>query len=296
MVLALGKLGGRELNYHSDLDLMLIYEGDGRTGPPASATRFDRCEPTDNFHFFTELAQRIIRAASYLGPMGRLYQVDMRLRPTGKSGSLVLPLCEFRRYFAAGPAPAQGGAQLWERQALTRARVVHGDADFGAEVMGAVAEAACALPWRPELADEIMAMRERLEASRGPRDLKRGPGGVVDVEFLVQLFQLKYGRERPDLRKPNTWEALEALRSAGLLSEEEHAALRDGYDFLRRVQGRLRIVHNRSVDEAPEAAEELDKLARRLGHESGGRFVAERDKHTKQIRELFRRLVERERG
>ena len=107
VVLALGKLGGRELNYHSDLDLMLIYEGDGRTGPPASATRFDRCEPTDNFHYFTELAQRIIRAASYLGPMGRLYQIDMRLRPTGKSGSLVLPLCEFRRYFAAGPAPAR---------------------------------------------------------------------------------------------------------------------------------------------------------------------------------------------
>ncbi len=237
VVLALGKLGGRELNYHSDLDLMLIYEGDGRTGPPPDATRFDRYESTDNFHYFTELAQRMIRAASYLGPMGRLYQIDMRLRPTGKSGSLVLPLCEFRRYFAAGSDQEQGGAQLWERQALTRVRVVHGDADFGAEVMAAVAEAACALPWRPELADEIVAMRERLESSRGPRDLKRGPGGVVDVEFLVQLFQLKYGREQPELRKPNTWEALEALRSAGLLSEEEHVALRDGYDFLRRSAG-----------------------------------------------------------
>jgi glutamate-ammonia-ligase adenylyltransferase len=291
-LLALGKLGGRELNYHSDLDLMLVYEGDGRTGPPPDATRFDRCEATDNFQYFTELAQRIIRAASYVGPMGRLYQVDMRLRPTGKSGSLVLPLSEFRRYFA----PVDGGAQLWERQALTRARAVHGDADFGAEVMAASMEAAGALPWRPELADEITAMRERLEASRGPRDLKRGPGGVVDVEFLVQLFQIKYGRERPDLRKPNTWEALEALHAAGLLNAEEFAALRDGYDFLRRVQSRLRIVHNRSVDEAPHDPDQLDKLARRLGFESGGRFMAELEKHTKQIRELFRRLVARERG
>ncbi len=282
VVLALGKLGGRELNYHSDLDLMLVYEGDGRTGPPPDATRFDRYESTDNFHFFTELAQRMIRAASYLGPMGRLYQIDMRLRPTGKSGSLVLPLCEFRRYFDAGPAEPHGGAQLWERQALTRARMVHGDADFGAEVVAAVAEAACALPWRPEFADEIVAMRERLESSRGPRDLKRGPGGVVDVEFLVQLFQLKYGRGRPELRRPNTWEALEAFRSAGFLDEEEHAALRDGYDFLRRVQGRLRIVHNRSVDEAPEAAEEQDKLARRLGYDAGGRFLADLEKHTRQ--------------
>ncbi|HBI42757.1 MAG TPA: bifunctional [glutamate--ammonia ligase]-adenylyl-L-tyrosine phosphorylase/[glutamate--ammonia-ligase] adenylyltransferase, partial [Planctomycetales bacterium] len=299
VVLALGKLGGRELNYHSDLDLMLIYEGDGRTKPPPGATRFDRYEATDNLHFFTELAQHIIRAASYLGPMGRLYQIDMRLRPTGRSGSLVLPLAEFRRYFAAepdGPTHPHGDAQLWERQALTRARVVHGDADFASEVTDAVANAACALAWRPELADEIVAMRERMEAGRGARDLKRGAGGVVDVEFLVQMFQLKYGRERPALRMPNTWEALDALLAAGLLSAEEHAALQTGYDFLRRVQGRLRIVHNRTLDELPEAMEEVNKLARRLGYEAGGAFLAELDKNTKQIRNLFIEVVARERG
>ncbi len=299
VLLALGKLGGRELNYHSDLDLMLIYEGAGRTGPPPEAARFYRCEPTDNIHLFTELAQRVIRAASCMGPMGRLYQIDMRLRPTGKSGSLVLPLDEFRRYFAAqpdGPARPHGAAQLWERQALTRARVVYGDAGFGVEVMAAATEAACALAWRPELADEIVAMRERLETGRGPRDIKRGRGGVVDVEFLVQLFQLKYGKERPELRRPNTWEALDALRSGKLLDAEEHAALRAGYDFLRRVQSRLRIVHNRSVDEAPSAPEEVEKLARRLEYESGERFLADLEKHTKQIRELFLRFVARERG
>src|SRR5262249_18819556 len=134
IVLALGKFGAREMNYHSDLDLMMIYEGDGRTAPPAGASRHERYEATDNFHYFTELAQRIIKALSHIGPMGRLYQVDMRLRPTGKSGSLVLPLCEFRRYFTAGagsPSHPEGGAQLWERQALTRARVVWGDSDFG---------------------------------------------------------------------------------------------------------------------------------------------------------------------
>jgi [glutamine synthetase] adenylyltransferase / [glutamine synthetase]-adenylyl-L-tyrosine phosphorylase len=299
VVLALGKLGGRELNYHSDLDLMLIYEGDGRTKPPPGATRFDRYEATDNLHFFTELAQHIIRAASYLGPMGRLYQIDMRLRPTGRSGSLVLPLAEFRRYFAAesdGPTHPHGDAQLWERQALTRARVVHGDADFAEEVANVTANAACALAWRPELADEIVAMRERMEAGRSPHNLKRGPGGVVDVEFLVQMFQLKYGRERPVLRTPNTWEALDALLAAGLLSAEEHAALQTGYDFLRRVQSRLRIVHNRSLDELPEPIEEVDKLARRLGYEAGGSFLAELDKNTKQIRKLFIEIIGRERG
>ena len=220
------------MSYHSDLDLMLVYEGDGRTAPPPGATRFDRFELTDNFHFFTELAQRIIQATSYLGPMGRLYQVDMRLRPTGKSGSLVLPLAEFRRYFAAtggrpalGAAGADAGARGLRRRGVRPARSWR-----------PWRTAAYGLPWRPELADEIRDMRERLEASRSDRDLKRGFGGIVDVEFLVQLFQLKYGRDLPALRTPNTWEALDALRDAGLLTAEEHAALRAGYDFLRLVR------------------------------------------------------------
>src|SRR5262249_57733041 len=99
------------MSYQSDLDLIVVYEGDGKTGPPPWASRFDRFELTDNFHFFTELARRIIRAVSHHGPLGRLYHVDMRLRPTGQSGSLVIPLGGFRRYY-------QEGAQLWERQAL----------------------------------------------------------------------------------------------------------------------------------------------------------------------------------
>src|SRR5262249_39603442 len=230
VLLGLGKLGGRELSYHSDLDLILVYEGDGRTAPPPGSSRFDQFELTDNFHFFTELAQRIIRAMSYLGPMGRLYQVDMRLRPTGRSGSLVMPLTEFRRYYETG------GAQLWERQALTRARVVCGDAEFGTDVMAAVAEGAYGVTWRPELAEEIRSMRMRLEASRSERDLKRGFGGIVDVEFLVQLFQLKYGGRLPALRTPNTWDALEALRAPGVLSEDEFAVLWSDYNFLRQVE------------------------------------------------------------
>jgi glutamate-ammonia-ligase adenylyltransferase len=296
VLLGLGKLGGREMSYHSDLDLILVYEGDGRTGPPAGVSRFDRFELTDNFHFFTELAQRIIKATSYLGPMGRLYQVDMRLRPTGKSGSLVIPLTEFRRYYE------EGGAQLWERQALTRARVVYGDDEFGRDVMEAVAQGAYGLPWRPELAEEIGRMRERLEASRSERDLKRGFGGIVDVEFLVQLFQVKTGRELPQLRCANTWEALEALRASGLLTAEEHDTLRASYDFLRQVESRLRIVHNVSSDELPQAAEDVEKLARRLGFEespagsASDRFLAELERHTTQTRELFLRLVARERA
>jgi glutamate-ammonia-ligase adenylyltransferase len=295
-LLGLGKLGGREMSYHSDLDLILVYEGDGRTGPPAGANRFDRYELTDNFHFFTELAQRIIKMTSYPGPMGRLYHVDMRLRPTGKSGSLVCPLQAFRRYYG------EGDAQLWERQTLTRARVVYGDVAFACEVREAVQHGAYDLAWRPEMAEAIREMRERLEASRSERDLKRGFGGIVDVEFLVQLFQLKYGHDVQALRTPNTWEVLKALRTAGLITEAEHATLLVGYNFLREVGSRLRIVHNRALDELPENLDDVEKLARRLGFEghatgsAGEQFLAKLERHTGQIRELFLQLVARERA
>jgi glutamate-ammonia-ligase adenylyltransferase len=295
VLLGLGKLGAGELNYHSDLDLILVYEGDGRTGPPTGASRFDHFESIDNFHFFTELAQRIIKAASFQGPMGRLYQIDMRLRPTGKSGSLVIPLAEFRRYYE------EGGAQLWERQALTRARVVHGDEEFGREVMAVVEKGAFGLAWKPELIDEVLTMRRRLEASRTERDLKRGFGGLVDIDFLVQVFQLKYGARVPAVRTPNTWKALNALRETGFLTQEQHSILRDSCKFLLRVQSRLRIVQNRSLDELPQGEAEVEKLARRLGFETtaqdtaGGLFLSELERHTRQTRELFLRLLERER-
>src|SRR5204863_4715587 len=126
-VVALGKLGGRELSYHSDLDLVLVYEGDGRTRPVGISD--ERFAVTDNSHYFVELMRRVIRVASAHGPLGRLYHIDMRLRPTGGSGSLAVSLAEFQRYYYYG-----GGAQLWERQALTKARAVAGDPAFAADV------------------------------------------------------------------------------------------------------------------------------------------------------------------
>src|SRR5204862_8133153 len=133
-------------------DLLLIYAADGTT------TRGE-----SNQLYFTELAQRVIKTASQMGPMGRLYEVDMRLRPTGKSGSLVLPLAEFRRYFA-GPR-----CQLWERQALARARVVRGSTPFADEVTDAIRIATLGPAWAPALVDEVRPMRPKLELTAGPR-------------------------------------------------------------------------------------------------------------------------------
>ena len=113
IVLAMGKFGGCEINYHSDLDMVFLYEADGGTFHARRSRRSG--ETTTNQHFFSELGQRVIKAGSQLGPHGRLYEIDPRLRPTGKSGALATSLAEFRRYFA------EGGGQLWERQALCKA-------------------------------------------------------------------------------------------------------------------------------------------------------------------------------
>jgi glutamate-ammonia-ligase adenylyltransferase len=215
----------------------------------------------------------------------------MRLRPTGRSGSLVVPLAEFRRYYA------DGNAQLWERQALTRARVVYGNESFGQEVMQVVHEAAYGPGWDPKYADEIRHMRERLEASRSDRDLKRGFGGIVDIEFIVQMFLLKHGKEHPEIRSANVRSALNALQEAQLITLVVRDELLANYDFLRRIESRLRMVHNFSQDELPEGADDLEKLARRLEYtpEPSGKatvvFLEEMEGRTRRTRQLFEELL-----
>jgi glutamate-ammonia-ligase adenylyltransferase len=279
VLLGLGKLGGREISYHSDLDLLLIYADDGTT-MRGEANRL----------YFTELAQRVIRVASRMGPMGRLYEVDMRLRPTGKSGSLVLPLAEFRRYFAGA------GCQLWERQALARARVVRGGPPFAEEVADAVRSAMLGPAWCPELTDEVRAMRQKLESTAGPRSLKRGPGGLTDVEFAVQLLQLKYGREHPTILVPNVWEAIDAMSAAHVLPPGDSAVLRDGYSFLRLVEARLRIVTDRPLTELPEEPDHQAKLAHRLGFDGPAAFLAALRKTTATVRQCYDAITLRERS
>lgn len=166
--------------------------------------------------------------------------------------------------------------------------------------MAAVHEAAYGLAWRPEYVDLVRHMRKRLEASRGERDLKRGFGGIVDVEFLIQLLQIKYGRTHPAICRPNTWQSLEALAREGLLAPTHYEELRENYDFLRRIEGRTRIVYNLAQDELPSRPEDLEKLARRLGYEANDQgtaadhFWRELEHRTTRSRALFLELTEKE--
>lgn len=286
VILAMGKFGGRELNYHSDLDLVFLYEAEGHTTPIHPSMR---SQTTSNQHFFSELAQRIIRTGSRLSAYGRLYEVDARLRPTGKSGILATSLDEFRRYFC------EGTAQLWERQALCKGRSVYGSPRAAKSAQATVAEAAFEHPWKPEYAEEIRQMRRRLEDTASGSDLKRGPGGIVDIEFLVQMYQLKHGRKITRIRKPNTLDAIKALGSTGILSDDDAQFFTRSYRFLRTMEGRLRLINATARDKLPEEPTELARLAYLVRHGNAEALLTEFEKYTYETRRRFTRLFELER-
>ena len=179
--------------------------------------------------------------------LGPLYRADTRLRPHGASGPLSTTLDAFREYY-------RSSARAWERLALTRARVVHSRGRFGREVAAAVREILAEPCDHSRLARDVFRMRKKLEESAGPNDLRRGPGGLFDIEFLLQFLQLRHAPDHPETLKSNAWDALGALRKAGLLGDVAHAELVEAYEFRRTIEGRLRIVHNRPVGELPELA------------------------------------------
>ncbi|HUT92396.1 MAG TPA: bifunctional [glutamate--ammonia ligase]-adenylyl-L-tyrosine phosphorylase/[glutamate--ammonia-ligase] adenylyltransferase [Thermoguttaceae bacterium] len=282
-ILAMGKFGGREMNYHSDLDLVFLYEADGDTVHPE---RPDRGTGTSNQHFYSQLAQRVIKTTSRLSAYGRLYEIDARLRPTGKSGALATSLDPFAHYFRSGDG------RLWERQALCKARVVVGSPRIAEATRAVVARAAFEHPWRPTHADEIRHMRHRLEETATGENLKRGAGGIVDVEFLVQMLQLKHGRKTPEVRIPNTLDALEALHEAGHLATEDFKLFATSYRFLRTLEGRLRLVSLTARDKLPEDPTELAKLAHLLRCPSTDALLADFERYTRETRRRFDRVFD----
>jgi glutamate-ammonia-ligase adenylyltransferase len=281
VILAMGKFGGREPNYHSDLDIIFVYEFDGMTRHDSRAQRH---ETTTNQHFFSELGQRIIKFVNQLGPHGRLYELDPRLRPTGKSGALAVSVEEFSKYFA------EGQGQLWERQALCRARPVFGSPRARARVIEAVRRAIIEPAWQPENAQEIHRMRLRLEETASDRNIKRGRGGTVDIEFAVQLLQLRHAADNPQVVVPSTFEALDALRQAGYLLEDDHNYFSKSYRFLRSVEARLRLMNTAARHDLPESDADWAKLAYLLGRPDCHSLLADCRRYTSENRTRFERL------
>jgi glutamate-ammonia-ligase adenylyltransferase len=281
-VLGLGKLGGAELGYAADLDVVFVYSADGDTDGP---------RPIANVELMSRWAQRLMSGLHAVTPRGRLYELDTRLRPSGSQGLLVSSLDGWRQYH-------RGEAALWERQALIKLRPVAGDAALGAQVAALAAEFVWGAP--PEavggpraIATELAAMRDRIERELGsPGDLKTGPGGVIDVEFAAQLLQLVHGHRVPALRTSSTIAALAAARAAGLAAARDLELLDHGYRFLRTIEHRLRVVHDRPEHRLPTTVLELDRLARRTGLPSGAELLDRLDHWRREIRAAYARIVD----
>lgn len=259
-VLGLGKLGGREMGYGSDLDLLFLYGGPGQsTGGRRGAI--------DAQEHFSRLAQRLISYLTLPLGEGALYEIDTRLRPSGRQGMLVTSLGAFRGYHETRGA-------VWERQALTRARAVAGPEAFRSRVDAAVEAAAYAPLPGVDLAREIRRMRRRMETeiadeAEARYDPKAGRGGVVDVEFVVQYLLLRHGPGDPAIRRRQVPGALRALEAGGYLAPASARRLLEAYRFLRRLENRLRIVHDRPIGHLPQGRRDLDALARRMGYHGG---------------------------
>ena len=275
-VLALGKLGGRELGYAADLDVVFVYTGaEDDTDDGAAVEWFSRC------------AQRLLGALRQRTARGRLYEVDTRLRPSGTQGLLVTSLAGWRRYH-------QEDARLWERQALTKLRAVAGDRALGAEVERVAAETVygTALEWPRAVAEEIMKMRDKIERELGAvDDLKTGAGGVMDVEFAAQYLQLVHGHAHPEMRTTATEVALRAAAALGIAPAREIELLDQGYRFLRKIEHRLRVVNDQPIHRLPEARDELDKLARRSGFPDGAVLLEHVERWQHDIRSAYLRLL-----
>ncbi|ODT98425.1 MAG: glutamine-synthetase adenylyltransferase, partial [Planctomycetes bacterium SCN 63-9] len=279
-ILGLGKFGGRELNYHSDLDLVFLHESDGRTDRAGGSV--------SNEQFIIEVAQRILKELGGNSISGPLYSVDTRLRPFGTAGPLVVTLDAFRHYF-------DHSAQIWERLALTRARVVYATGGFGQRVTDEIRTILRTPLSRELLTQSVVAMRRRLEESRARNDLKRGLGGLADLEFIVQFLQLIHAPERPQVLRTNLWDALDALARAGVIGEEIRSDLMEAYNFLRTVEGRLRLIYNRPGAKLPEQPEDLAQLVYRLPQEDSERtpeqavatFLADAARLTTRTRAIF---------
>src|SRR3990170_1524577 len=254
-VLVLGKMGGEELIYSSDLDIIFIYSRGGETSGP---------KVISNHEFFAKLSQHIITIVSIATKEGFAFKIDARLRPSGSSGPLVISEDAFIRYH-------KDTAQLWERQAMIKGRFAAGDTEFGSRILIELQKHIYGAPPKDDDLQELYRIRKRMEIEiakegSGKYNIKLGRGGLVDVEFATQILQLRFGKELPSIRKQNTAEAIKALRDAAIIAEVDYTILNDAYQFYRSLENRLRIVHNRTEGEIVRDSPELLGLAKRLGY------------------------------
>ncbi|MFB3776067.1 MAG: glutamine-synthetase adenylyltransferase [Bryobacteraceae bacterium] len=287
-VLSLGKLGGRELNYSSDIDLMFLYEGSGQT---------DGASVIENHEFYRKLASRCVELLSAYSPEGRCYRVDLRLRPEGRLGDICISLAAARDYY-------EHRARDWELQMLIKARVSAGDRDLGRALLEAAEPRIYSSTLDFSAVESMSATRERIGEKLAARkgwqaglDIKLAPGGIRDIEFLVQCLQRLHGGREPWVRHGGSLLALFRLRDKGLLSDGEYSRLASAYQFLRILEHRLQSVNDLQTHMLPSDPAELELLARKMPPaELGGTASADSllrllNRHLEEVQEIYARVI-----
>ncbi|TAN62806.1 bifunctional [glutamate--ammonia ligase]-adenylyl-L-tyrosine phosphorylase/[glutamate--ammonia-ligase] adenylyltransferase [bacterium] len=285
-VIGMGKLGGAELIYGSDLDIVFLY---GETADDESVAYTNGPKKISNHEFFVKLGQRIISMLTLRTREGSVFSVDTRLRPSGSSGPLVVSESAFIKYHL------DGSASIWERQSLIKARPVAADLQFAKDVLGRLEAAVFSKPLTQADCDEMLRIRRRMETeiakeTNARYNIKAGRGGLVDIEFLTQALQMKNSGIN-GLITPHTMKALYRLKKAGLLITDDFNALKTAYSFYRLLEMKQRIVHDRPEGVLLKNSEELDSLAKRAGYagvKNGGELLlSDYIRYAGKVRELY---------
>lgn len=274
-VLGMGRLAGGEMSFGSDLDLIFLLPGDGGHESAVVARR----------------VRRFLRHIAAAAPLGALYEVDMRLRPHGTAGALVTSVQSFVDYHHSA------GREVWERQMMTRCRAVFDPAGLGTEALARIRPHVYAARDPVLLKAAIFDMRMRVERElgrpRGRYELKRGRGGIMDVDFICHFLQLAHGRSAPALQSCSTREILGRAEQAGLLSADSARELRRGYEFLRRLETCLRLFDLKNVSSFSVEPQECVPLLRAMGYGAAGPkgFAGALQQTTSSVRRQFEDLL-----
>lgn len=275
-VIGMGKLGGSELHFYSDLDLIFIYSRNGET---------QGRKPISNREYFAKLVQRLISYLTLPTREGDVYKIDTELRPSGNAGALVTSIDSWISYY-------HEHAAHWERQALLKARLIQAGGTFENDFRGLFRRLIFLKPFPESLAGEIHHLRMRIEkelAKEGSRrwHFKKGLGGVVDIEFLVQFLQMKLGKIFDNLVTPNTLEALDRLDQRGILPPDEIQTLKGAYTFYRTLEIVLEATLDLKEGYLDLEHERLEELAGKLSLSNKENLVGLFGEYRRKVREIY---------
>jgi glutamate-ammonia-ligase adenylyltransferase len=288
-LIGLGKLGGQELNYSSDVDLIFVYSEEGNVFKTPPRQNEPSGRGMANHQFFARLAEAMIAEIGKLTPDGSLFRVDLRLRPEGKAGPLARSAASYENYYA------QWG-QTWERMMLIKARHVAGGAALGTEFLEMTQSFRYPRSLNPRTMREVAAVKKRIEnevVKQGEleRNVKLGRGGIREIEFVAQTLQLLHAGRLPFLQDTGTMSVLQKLARYSLLSADDALELEAAYVFLRQVEHRLQMEAGRQTHTIPTERRARQRLARLMDCATLAEFEAARRRHTANVRRIYEELL-----